>query len=209
MKLSFVNDIAALSNNLDANSKDVLHGLGLDHRIGNKFLTPGPGWGGSCFPKDVRALVNIADKEKVMMPLLSAAIKSNENAQDRVVDRITKELGKDLSTFKISALGVAFKANTDDYRNSPAVEIIKKITLKGGQVCAFDPVVKNISDIKLSESIEDALTDTDLIIVLTEWQDFSKLDPFIIGEIVKNKVALDTRNVLDKKFWNSAGFKFI
>jgi UDPglucose 6-dehydrogenase len=157
----------------------------------------------------VRALVNIADKEKVMMPLLSAAIKSNENAQDRVVDRITKELGKDLSTFKISALGVAFKANTDDYRNSPAVEIIKKITLKGGQVCAFDPVVKNISDIKLSESIEDALTDTDLIIVLTEWQDFSKIDPFIFTDRVNGKLVLDTRDILDKKNWTKAGFRFI
>jgi UDPglucose 6-dehydrogenase len=97
MKLSFVNDIAALSENLDANSKDVLHGIGLDHRIGNKFLTPGPGWGGSCFPKDVRALASIADKEKIMMPLLSAAIKSNENAQDRIVARVTQFFGQDLS----------------------------------------------------------------------------------------------------------------
>ncbi len=209
MKLSFVNDIAALSDNLDANSKDVLRGIGLDHRIGNKFLTPGPGWGGSCFPKDVRALVNIADKGKVMMPLLSAAIKSNENAQDRIVARVTQFFGQDLSKVKIAALGLAFKANTDDIRNSPAIEIILKLQHLGAEVVAYDPQANSTPEITQVETIVDAAENADLLILLTEWLEFSQMDLGEIASKMKHAHILDTRGLIDKSKVNASKIKFI
>jgi len=209
MKLSFVNDIAALSDNLDANSKDVLHGIGLDHRIGNKFLTPGPGWGGSCFPKDVRALVNIADKEKVMMPLLSAAIKSNENAQDRIVARVTHFFGQDLSKIKIAALGLAFKANTDDIRNSPAIEIILKLQQLGAEVVAYDPQAKSTPEIKQVATIIDAAENADVLIVLTEWAEFSQMDLDDVLSRMKQTYILDTRNIIKASKLDASVAKFI
>ena len=209
MKLSFVNDIAALSDNLDANSKDVLHGIGLDHRIGNKFLTPGPGWGGSCFPKDVRALVNIADKEKVMMPLLSAAIKSNENAQDRIVARVTHFFGQDLSKIKIAALGLAFKANTDDIRNSPAIEIILKLQQLGAEVVAYDPQAKSTPEIKQVATILEAAENADVLIVLTEWAEFSQMDLDEISSKMRHAQILDTRGLIYKSKVDSSKIKFI
>jgi UDPglucose 6-dehydrogenase len=209
MKLSFVNDIAALSSNLDANSKDVLHGIGLDRRIGDKFLTPGPGWGGSCFPKDVRALVKIADMEKVMMPLLSAAIKSNENAQDRVVARITQFFGQDLSKIKIAALGLAFKANTDDVRNSPAIDIILKLQQLGAEVVAYDPAAKSTPNIIQVATILESVKNADLLILLTEWDEFKHLQPLDIGSVVARKNILDTRSVLSRSIWIEKGFNFL
>jgi UDPglucose 6-dehydrogenase len=208
MKLSFVNDIAALSENLEANSKDVLHGVGLDNRIGNKFLTPGPGWGGSCFPKDVRALANIADKENIMMPLLNAAIASNENTQDRVVQKIVKHFG-DLSDIKIAALGLAFKANTDDVRNSPAIEIVKKLQNLNAKVSAFDPAVSNIPEITTTSNVYDTLNNVDLILVLTEWDLFKTLNPNEVYKLKNQNYILDSRGILSKKEWIAAGFTFL
>jgi UDPglucose 6-dehydrogenase len=209
MKLSFVNDIAALSDNLNANSKDVLYGIGLDHRIGNKFLTRGPGWGGSCFPKDVRALANIADKEKVMMPLLSAAIKSNENAQDRIIARVTHFFGPDLSKVKIAALGLAFKANTDDIRNSPAIEIILKLQHLGAEVVAYDPQAKSTPEITQVETILDAAENADLLILLTEWLEFSQMDLGEISSKMRHAHILDTRGVINKSKVDFSKIKFI
>jgi UDPglucose 6-dehydrogenase len=209
MKLSFVNDIAALSENLDANYKDVLHGIGLDHRIGNKFLTPGPGWGGSCFPKDVRALASIADKEKIMMPLLSAAIKSNENAQDRIVERVSKYFGSDLSKIKIAALGLAFKANTDDIRNSPAIEIILKLQQLGAEVVAYDPEAKGAPNITQVATIGDAVENADLIILLTEWDEFSHMNLDEISSKMRQAHILDTRGLVEKSKVDESNIKFI
>lgn len=198
MKLSFVNDISALCENLEANSDEVLLGVGLDNRIGNKFLTPGPGWGGSCFPKDVRALANMADKEKVMMPLLTAAIESNENAQDRVVAKILNKFDNDLKDVKIAALGLAFKADTDDVRNSPAVAIIKKLQTLGATVVAYDPAVKYISGIETKVQLMDIFDGADLLVVLTEWPEFSKVDLKKVLKKMRNTFVIDTRNIFDK-----------
>ena len=209
MKLSFVNDISALCETLDANSPEVLFGVGLDNRIGNKFLTPGPGWGGSCFPKDVRALANIADKEKIMMPLLTAAIESNENAQDRVVAKILKNFDNNLNGIKIAALGLAFKANTDDVRNSPAIGIIYKLQRMGANIIAYDPAVKKSYDIELSDSVKDLIYISDLILVLTEWSEFKNIDPIPSSEIKDPKYIYDTRGFLDLKQWKSQGYKII
>ena len=207
MKLSFVNDISALCETLDANSPEVLFGVGLDNRIGNKFLTPGPGWGGSCFPKDVRALANIADKEKIMMPLLTAAIESNENAQDRVVAKILKNFDNNLKGIKIAALGLAFKANTDDVRNSPAVAIIQKLQKLGVRVDSYDPVVKNFMGISIMNSIHETLKDADLVLFLTEWPEFKILEPDDLLGVVKNLNVFDTRKFIEVSKWAAVGFQ--
>jgi UDPglucose 6-dehydrogenase len=209
MKLSFVNDIAALSENLEANSKDVLHGVGLDNRIGNKFLTPGPGWGGSCFPKDVRALANIADKEKIMMPLLTAAIESNENAQDRVVSKVLQFFNQNLKDKKIAILGLSFKANTDDVRNSPAVEIVRKLQKIDAKISAYDPAVKEIAEIFQTKTIDEAIEAADLLLILTEWPEFSEIHQDFLISKMKNPVILDTRKILDQSKFTSNKIIFI
>jgi len=205
MKLSFVNDISALCETLDANSNEVLFGVGLDNRIGNKFLTPGPGWGGSCFPKDVRALANIADKEKIMMPLLTAAIESNENAQARVVEKILSKFDNNLKGVKIAALGLAFKANTDDIRNSPAVTIINKLQRLGASIQAFDPAVKSVIGVETKPQLMDIFDDCDLLVILTEWPEFSKVDLKNATKKMRRAFILDTRNVFDKNQILEAG----
>jgi UDPglucose 6-dehydrogenase len=208
MKLSFVNDIAALCENLFANTSDVLHGVGLDRRIGNQFLTPGPGWGGSCFPKDVRALASIADKEKIMMPLLGAAIASNENAHQRVVQKIINKFG-DLNGLKIGALGLSFKANTDDTRNSPAIEIIKKLQILGADVLAYDPAVRNVPGISTASNAHEVLQYGNLTLLLTEWDMFKEISPRDLKEVNKMHYIIDSRNILNKEAWIEKGFQFM
>jgi UDPglucose 6-dehydrogenase len=209
MKLSFVNDIAALCENLGAASADVLYGVGLDNRIGNKFLTPGPGWGGSCFPKDVRALANIADKEQIMMPLLTASIESNENAQNRVVKQVNSYFNSESRNITISIWGLSFKANTDDIRNSPAINIARKIISLGYKVICYDPAVPYVSGISVVDNIIESTENSDLIIVLTEWAEFSTIDPTSLVKQVKQKNVLDARGVLNKEKWTNSGFSFI
>jgi UDPglucose 6-dehydrogenase len=196
IKLSFVNDIAALCENLNANSGEVLKGVGLDNRIGNKFLTPGPGWGGSCFPKDVNALARVADREKIMMPLLSAAIESNVNAQNRVIQKIVDKLG-DLNGIRIGVLGLAFKANTDDTRNSPAIEIIRKLQALGAVISAYDPAVKAFEGFEVKNDASEVFIDADLLLVLTEWAEFAQIE--LSSHIQNMRVVniLDTRNIFE------------
>lgn len=208
IKLSFVNDIAAMCENLGAVSTDVLFGVGLDNRIGNKFLTPGPGWGGSCFPKDVRALARIANKENVMMPLLTAAIQSNENVHDRITQKILEKVG-DIDKLSIGVLGLAFKANTDDIRNSPAIEIINKLLHSNASIMAYDPAVTTVDGIKTTNSISDIFNEVNLILVLTEWSHFKQIDPTKYVKLVKQPFIYDTRGVLDRKKWQNAGFNFL
>lgn len=209
IKLSFVNDISALSENLNANSAEILKGVGLDNRIGNKFLTPGPGWGGSCFPKDVRALLSIADKENFMIPLLKAAIDSNENAQKRIIYRIEDFFSGPLEFVNIAALGLAFKAETDDTRNSPAVRIIQELQQMGFNVRAYDPLVKKYPGIQTCSSLKEVLTDSDLTLVLTEWSEFKNLRPEQFEKIIRRKVIFDTRQILNRAEWITHNYQFL
>jgi UDPglucose 6-dehydrogenase len=140
MRLSFTNDIAALSEKSNANVDQVLHGMGLDKRIGSAFLKPGPGWGGSCFPKDTNALVAIAKEFGSPLPLVETAIASNHAAIARSVNAITELAGGDLANKKVAVWGIAFKANTDDIRDSPALKIVDSLIHKGAEVQAYDPV---------------------------------------------------------------------
>ena len=205
MKLSFVNDIDALCETLNADSKTVLKGVGLDNRIGNKFMTPGPGWGGSCFPKDVNALIQLTRNEGTLIPLLDATLQSNENAQIRVVRKIEDFFNNNYQK-KITILGLAFKSNTDDTRNSPAVNIAKILQSKGFDVVCFDPVVKKVSELTIVHNFFEAVDFSDLLLILTEWDEFSALDPNDFIDKVRSKNYLDTRNILNKNKWTDSGF---
>ena len=211
IKLSYVNEVAALCEAVGANAKDVLFGMGKDSRIGSRFLEPGPGWGGSCFPKDVRALRLTAEDNAISMSLLSAAIDSNEKTHRRIVDKVEKELGNSLIGKTICIWGLTFKANTDDLRESPSIAVIERLIGRGASVVAFDPVITNVDNkkIKIAKSIEESCTAADAILVLTEWEQFKKVNPNSVMDLVSNKVVIDSRNILDKNLWVNSGFNFV
>jgi UDPglucose 6-dehydrogenase len=211
IKLSFVNEIAAYAESTDANAIEVLHAMGLDKRIGKEFLKPGPGWGGMCFPKDVSALKESAREKNVPIPLLDAALESNLKAHARIVKKVSDVLGGSLNGKNVSVWGLAFKANTDDIRFSPAISVIELLIAAGAKVTAFDPVVKYVKDlaIEVKPDIFQSVDKADAIVVLTEWQEFKSIKPEEIGKAVNQKIIIDSRNLLDKSKWEKNGFRFI
>jgi UDPglucose 6-dehydrogenase len=211
IKLSFVNEIAAYAESTDANALEVLHAMGLDKRIGKEFLKPGPGWGGMCFPKDVSALKESAREKNVPIPLLDAALESNLKAHARIVKKISDALGGSLKDKTVAVWGLAFKANTDDTRFSPAISVVELLIAQGAKVTAFDPVVKQVKSlaIDVKSEIVQSVENVDAIVVLTEWQEFKSIKPEVIGKAVKQKIVIDSRNLLDKSKWEKQGFRFI
>ena len=205
-RLSFVNDLAALCEQVGANVDDVVVGMGSDLRIGSSFLNPGPGWGGSCFPKDTRALVAVARDNQVELRIVESAIEANENAFDRVVSRLARLLGGDLNGKVIAVLGLAFKANTDDTRDSPALEVINRLIIAGSTVRAFDPIASAPADASFTQSstVLEAVSQANALLVLTEWDEFREIDPKAVAEAMKGSVVLDTRRVLPAESWKSA-----
>lgn len=211
IKLSFVNEIAAYAESTDANALEVLHAMGLDKRIGKEFLKPGPGWGGMCFPKDVSALKESAREKNVPIPLLDAALESNLKAHIRIVKKISDSLDGSLKGKKVAVWGLAFKANTDDTRFSPAISVIELLLAAGAKVTAFDPVVKQVKDLAIDVATEiiQSVENADALVVLTEWQEFKSIKPELIGKAIKQKIVVDSRNLLDKSKWEKSGFRFI
>ena len=159
----------------------------------------------------MRALRVTAEDNAISMSLLSAAIDSNEKTHRRIVDKVEKELGNSLIGKTVCIWGLTFKANTDDLRESPAIAVIERLIGRGASVTAFDPVIKTIENkkIKIVESVEDACKSVDAILVLTEWDHFKKVNPDKVKDLVKNKVIIDARNILDKNLWVKSGFNFI
>jgi UDPglucose 6-dehydrogenase len=211
IRLSFINDVAAFCERIGANMTDVKKGVSLDERIGNRFLEPGPGWGGSCLPKDLPALRAAAEKVGIVMPLLTASIESNERAHKRVVDRVEVNLGGSLSGKRIGILGLAFKANTNDTRNSPALEVAKRFISRGATVSAYDPEVRTGIDpsINIQSSAIGAAFEADALVVLTEWEEFKHLIPKDLLSSMTGKLILDTRGILDSNLWSQAGAQII
>ena len=211
VRLSFVNELAAYAEKIGGNVIQVLDAMGKDKRIGNHFLKPGPGWGGMCFPKDVSELKTSAESLDQPIELLNAALESNTKAHIRVVEKIKKLVGNDLTNKKIATWGLSFKSNTDDTRFSPAVSVIELLLNEKANVKAFDPVVKNLNleGLTLCDEISQSVEEADAIVLLTEWPYFQSVDPMTISKLVKNKNIIDTRNILDKSKWEGSGFKFI
>jgi UDPglucose 6-dehydrogenase len=202
MRLSFTNDIAALSEKSNANVDQVLDGMGLDKRIGTAFLKPGPGWGGSCFPKDTNALVAIARVYGSPLPLVQTAIESNDAAIARSAKTIAELAGGDLANKKVAVWGIAFKANTDDIRDSPALKIVDSLLSAGAEVQAYDPVAvaPERAGFTLKGSALDAAAGADVLAVLTEWPEFAEVSPDKVAEAMKTSVVYDARRILPKSW---------
>ena len=208
-KLSFANAIAALCEHLGANIDDVMNGIGQDRRIGSQFLKPGPGWGGSCFPKDTRALVKIAENSGYDFALLRGVIDFNEVQFDRIVQKVRKFTGGSLTGKTIALLGLTFKANTNDLRDSPSLRIGQMLLSQGAKIRGYDPTVSaSFDDIYVCNSAVDACTNADVVLITTEWAEFSKLDPVLIATVVASKHVVDARNILDTNQWRRAGFAY-
>ena len=207
-KLSFTNAVAALCEAVGADVNDVLLGMGYDHRIGHEFLRPGPGWGGSCFPKDSQAIISIAEDAGYDFSLMRGVIAVNEQQFDRVVDKVESVV--DLAGVTVAVLGIAFKANTDDTRQSPALEIMKRLVAKGARVKAYDPAVTSV-DLDGIEVVADAYAACEgasAIVVATEWDEFKWLDLDKIAEVVSERNVVDARNLLDRGALRRRGFTY-
>ena len=212
-KLSFINAIAAICEGVGADINDVVVGMGSDKRIGESFLRPGPGWGGSCFPKDSRALIKIAQDANYSFDLLKGVITVNDEQFNRVVDKIVRAIGGDISGKTIAIWGFTFKAGTDDLRDSPSIQIIQRLIDKGAKIQGFDPTVKNLrtgmpTDVKLCSSPIEATIGADALAVLTEWEDFKWVSPIDIASVMEGMQIIDARNLLNRKDWEQAGFVY-
>jgi UDPglucose 6-dehydrogenase len=209
MKLSYVNAIAAICEGVDADIRDVMRGIGLDRRIGHEFLKPGPGWGGSCFPKDTIALLKIAERAGFNFSLLQSVLDTNELQFERTAKKI-------LSAIKpggmVAVWGLTFKALTDDLRDSPALRVISLLEKSGVKVRAYDPTVTEVipqhPNMKICKNELEACEGTDVIAVLTEWENFRWVEPNEVGLIMNSKVVIDARNLLDRSAWRGAGFHY-
>jgi UDPglucose 6-dehydrogenase len=211
-KISYINAVAAICEGVGADINDVVLGLGYDKRIGHEFLRPGPGWGGSCFPKDTKAMVKIAQDAGYDFGLLKGVITVNDQQYGRIVDKIRTAAGGTLKGKKIASWGLTFKALTDDLRDSPAVEIVTRLLADGASVTVFDPTVtvapKGLDAITVSASPLEACAGVDVIAVLTEWDDFRWVSPTEVAGAVSVKQIVDARNLLDRSEWRRAGFEY-
>jgi UDPglucose 6-dehydrogenase len=206
LRLSFVNELATLCNSAGVSFQSVALGLGLDDRIGEKFLKPGPGWGGSCFPKDTSELLATSIKLGAPMHTIKAARDSNRLHIENIANRILGSSDKDLSARVIAIWGLSFKAGTDDIRESPAVEVARILLATGARVQAFDPMAANSSGlgIEVFVSAEEACRGADTLAVMTEWQEFSQQSPDSIALLLEEDASvLDLRGVLNADSWKS------
>ena len=198
-KITFINELANLCEKINVNIEDISIGMGLDKRIGGRFLRAGPAYGGSCFPKDTKAIATTADKFKTNLSVIKSVIKSNENRSSLLLKRVFKILKNKVKNKKISFLGVTFKANTDDMRDSSSLSMIPLLTKKGAMVNYFDPTgekdeFKKLKNVNFSNNISTAIKDSDLIIIHTEWNDFKSIN--FKKEVKKKKYAIfDMRNI--------------
>ncbi|MFN8040258.1 MAG: UDP-glucose/GDP-mannose dehydrogenase family protein [Acidimicrobiales bacterium] len=211
-KLSFVNAIANLCEAVGADVNDVVLGMGYDKRIGQEFLRPGPGWGGSCFPKDSRALLYIAQEAGYDFDLLDGVIAVNDEQFSRTADKIEAMVGGSLEGRTVGVWGLTFKANTDDRRDSPALEIVRRILARGGRVQAYDPTVEvslpEAPDVVVCADAYAAVEGADVLAVLTEWDEFKWLDLDKVADAMASHRVVDARNLLDRSALLRRGFTY-
>jgi len=198
-KITFINELANLCEKIDVNIEDISIGMGLDKRIGGRFLRAGPAYGGSCFPKDTKAIVTTANKFRTNLSVIKSVIKSNENRSSLLLKRVFSILNNKVKNKKICFLGVTFKANTDDMRDSSSLSMIPSLVKKGAKINYFDPTgekddFKRLKNVTFSSNINSAIKDSDLIIIHTEWNDFKSIN---FKKVVnkKNFAIFDMRNI--------------
>ncbi|NNG37050.1 UDP-glucose dehydrogenase family protein [Nakamurella aerolata] len=216
MKLSFINSIAGLAEVVGADVHEIAGGMGLDDRIGPKFLRAGPGWGGSCFPKDTKALAAIALDYSVPFPLLDATTIANEQAQERVTDRIREAAGGDLAGVPIALWGLTFKAGTDDLRDSPALEVALRLDTERAQLRGYDPTVKadlppknGYPAVPVAADPYAAAEGARVVVLLTEWPEFADIDIARVAQVAPGAVIVDARNLLDAQQVLDAGLRLV
>lgn len=211
-KISFANAIAQLSEKVGADGIKVLEAVGVDKRVGPSFLAPGAGYGGSCFPKDVKALIAIAKGYDYDFKLLKDVEEINKEAMQGVIRKVEELIG-DLKGKKVAILGLSFKPDTDDMRDAPSIVVINKLQEKGAIINAYDPIAVNnakrlVKNVNFAKDSYDAAKDSDVLIVLTEWNEFRQIDLEKIGSLMSKKKIIDARNIYDPEKMRGLGFEY-
>jgi len=214
-KISFINAMAEVCEVAGGDVTVLAKAIGYDPRIGNRFLQAGIGFGGGCLPKDIRAFMARAEElgAKQALGFLREIDAINLRARQRVIDVVRNQLSEDLTKYKIAVLGASFKPDSDDVRDSPALDIAAQLHAAGATVVIHDPkgiepARKRFPNLNFAEVVNDALKDADLILHLTEWKEYRQIDPAAISALVKSKLIIDGRNMLDRDLWRKAGWKF-
>ncbi len=213
MKIHYINEMADFCEKTGADIYEVAKGIGLDSRIGNKFLNPGPGYGGSCFPKDTNAMAYMGRQNNVNLSLIEATIAGNDNRKKQMAQRVLSEI-KDIKNPKIAALGLAFKNGTDDCRQSPAIEIISALLEEHADITAFDPQAMKNARLLLGDKIKyatdefEALKDADVMVILTEWKQFRELDLSKAKKLMRTPHIIDLRNLINPEAAKKEGFTY-
>ena len=211
-KLTFINAMADICEVVGADIFDVAAGIGLDPRIGSDMLRAGPGWGGSCFPKDTRALVSIAANSGYDFALLRGVIETNDQHYARIGEKVIAECNGSVDGITIAAWGLTFKANTDDLRDSPAIKILTMLRKAGAKIRAYDPTAKapyaSFPWIEVMSNPLEACQGADVLAVLTEWNEFAQINPNDVVNRLTRPHVVDARNILNRELWMSAGFSY-
>ena len=214
VKISYINQMADLCEKVGADVHDVAKGIGLDKRIGNKFLHPGPGYGGSCFPKDTLALVKTANQNNSNISIVDTVVQYNSQRKSDMAKKILNELGNNFKNKKVSILGLSFKPETDDMRDSPSLDIIPILQEKGISISAYDPVAmdeakKLLKNIEFANDLETCLHNSDALVILTEWNEFRSLFPDYLSKHMKGNTVIDLRNALDPENFIDSNFNLV
>ena len=213
VKISYINQMADLCEKVGADIRDVARGIGLDKRIGSKFLHPGPGYGGSCFPKDTLALIETSKRNNTNISIVESVVKYNQQRKYDMAKKIITILKSDYENKKVSILGLSFKPETDDMRDSPCLDIIPRLQEKGIKISAFDPVAmdeakKILKDIEFAKNMDSCLKDSDALVILTEWNEFRSLSPSQLNGM-KGNILIDMRNALNPNSFKRSKFDLI
>ncbi len=213
-KITFINEMADLCEAVGANVQEVAKGIGLDKRIGSKFLHAGPGYGGSCFPKDTLALTRTAEEANVPLTIVSAVVDANEARKRRMANKIIEAIGGDLSGKTIAILGLSFKPNTDDMRDAPSLTIIPRLQDKGAKIRAYDPAAMDeakhlLKNVTFAQGAYAAIKDADAVVIITEWDEFRALDMMRVKKALANPVLIDLRNIYQPLQMAELGFDYV
>lgn len=214
VKISFINELSRLCEKVGADVNVVAKGMGLDGRIGGKFLHAGAGFGGSCFPKDTKALLQIGAEHDVRLEIVGAAVAANERQIALMAEKVTRVMGDDLSGKTLAVLGLSFKPNTDDLREAPALDIIARLRAAGAGIRVYDPVAMDnaksvLTDVSYCEDAYSACAGADAVIVVTEWNQFRNLDLQRVKALLSAPIFFDFRNIYDPEKLRSLGFIYI
>jgi len=212
-KISFINEMADLCEAVDADVQDLARGIGLDNRIGAKFLHAGPGYGGSCFPKDTLALLRTAEEAGIRQRIVSTVVEVNDHRKQAMAERVKTALGGSVAGKRIGVLGLTFKPNTDDMRDAPSIPLIEGLLAGGASVAAFDPVgreqaEKVLPPIDYARSAEAAADGADALVIVTEWDEFRALDLSDLAKRMRGRTLIDLRNIYDKADADEAGLDY-